>query len=183
MKRRLFLALPLDEESRKVFRQFRSEMEAVVEGAHWVPEKNLHLTLLFMGSLAEELLPVLAAELEGLSMETAAFDLEFDRYEIRYKRSQPLMIWARYLERKAFSSLATRAQRLIAEWVPLPAPHSQQIPHVTLARFRSGKRKGPRLAESPRPQKLRVSELLLYESVLGAADPVYIPLQRFPLLH
>lgn len=183
MKRRLFLAVPLDEESRKVFRQFRNEMEAVAEGARWVPENNLHLTLLFLGSLAEELMPVLAAELEKLSMETAAFDLEFDHYEIRYKRSQPLMIWARYLEKKAFSSLAITAHRLLSEWVPLPPPHSRQIPHVTLARIKSSKRKWPLPAELPRPQKLRVNELLLYESVLGAADPVYIPLHRFPLLH
>lgn len=182
MKKRLFLALPLDEESRKAFRQFRNEMEAMAEGAHWVPEKNLHLTLLFLGSLAEELLPVLVSALERLSLEAAAFDLEFDHYEIRYKRSRPIMIWARYLEQQAFSSLAIAAHRLVSEWVPLPPPHSEQIPHVTLARIRSRKRNRLRPAESPRPQKLPVNELLLYESVLGAADPVYIPLYRFPLL-
>ncbi len=183
MKKRLFLAQPLDEESKEVFRLFRDTMKMEAGGVRWVPEKNLHLTVLFLGELAEELLPVIAMELEKLSLESAAFDLEFDCYEIKFRRSRPAMIWARYREKEAYSSLANRAHRLLSEWIPLSRPRPRQIPHVTLARIRSKKWNRAFPADMPRPQKLRVNELLLFESVTGAADPVYIPLQRFPLLH
>ncbi len=177
------MAQPLDEESKDVFRLFRDTMKKEAEGMRWVPEKNLHLTILFLGEQAEELLPVIAMELEKLSLESAAFDLEFDRYEIRFRRSKPAMIWARYREQEAFASLANRAHRLLSEWIPLGEPRPRQIPHITLARIRSKKWNRAFPADMPRPQKLRVNELLLFESVTGAAEPVYLPLERFPLLH
>lgn len=181
MKKRLFLALPLDDKSRKTFLQLQNRIKAA--GIRWVPEQNLHITMLFLGEQSEELLPVIIAELDKLSMESAAFNLEFDRYEIRIKRSQPVMIWARYREQKAFSTLIIRAHDLLSRWIPIAGSHPRQIPHITLARIKNGKKKLALPSDLPHPKILKASEMILFESVLGGKDPVYTPLEYFPLLN
>ena len=181
MKKRLFLALPLDDKSRKTFLQLQNRIKA--EGIRWVPEQNLHITVLFLGEQSEELLPVIIAELDKLSMESTAFDLEFDRYEIRCKRSQPAMIWARYREQQAFSNLVKRAHDLLSRWIPIAGSRPRQIPHITLARIKNREKKLTLPSDVSHPKILAVSEIILFESVLGGKDPVYTSLEYFPLLN
>jgi 2'-5' RNA ligase len=136
--------------------------------------ETLHLTLAFVGDVAESRLADLQASVADLSL--PACDFQLDR--LAYWRHKQLL-WAGSRQAvPALSQVARQlAQRLLDAGFPVDQPERTFTPHVTLVR---------KLAEQPAdlnlpPLAWSSREYVLVRSRLASAGADYQPLGRWPL--
>lgn len=169
--RRLFFALWPDDATREaVAHATRKAVRA--SGGRPVAKANLHITLAFLGSVAEDRLPdVLAA---GSGLEAAPFELLFDRVA-HWARPQVLVA----LTPEPVAAATRLVAQLWSRLAPLGIPPDLRPyqPHVTLAR----KVRRPAAELHMRPARWPVADLALVESVTSAAGARYAVLRRWPL--
>ncbi|MEZ0392081.1 MAG: RNA 2',3'-cyclic phosphodiesterase [Pseudobdellovibrionaceae bacterium] len=149
-------------------------------GLKWTPAENLHVTLVFLGPTSEEQIPDIESKIEAVILKHSTFDLkirgiggfpELHRARVIYlnvQRSQKLLDLQSDLERELKDP---------SEFEP------DYSPHLTLARLRNPKSCRDLLSPFEKIDlgKQGVSEVILYESHLAGAFPVYEMLRRFPL--
>lgn len=165
---RLFVALPCppDLENSLV------ETQHGIEGMRWVPPKNLHCTLRFIGEVERPVAEDIATVLEGISAVAPTVRLAgvgvFDH-------GRNGAVWARVAPKEPLEALHRKIDRAIVR-CGLKAESRAFIPHITLGRWSQGAVDGIRWADrwaglesAPVP----IPQLHLYESVLGSDGPSY----------
>lgn len=159
-------------------------MEAL-DGAHWVDEDNLHLTLRFVGAVERPLANDLAEALGRV--EAPRFELRiagtgaFDRS--RRHESYPHAVWARVPLTDALEGLRQKVERA-CESVGLGRETRKFIPHVTLARTdRATERVAGWLAATGdlAAGPWTVEDFILFESRLGHSGAAYEEVVRYAL--
>jgi RNA 2',3'-cyclic 3'-phosphodiesterase len=175
--RRLFFALFPDEAMRQALAE--AARNAVrTSGGRPVRTENLHLTLAFLGSVAERRVP----ELEEIGRQAAAsragrepsLDIAFDHLE--YWRTAQLLCALPAAPPAALVALARRLQALLGGrgFAPDLKPFR---PHVTVVR----KVLRPGRIASLHPVLWRFTELALAESRTRPEGPLYTVVAPFPL--
>jgi RNA 2',3'-cyclic 3'-phosphodiesterase len=129
---RLFVALPLPEETRTALAHWSKRCGACPE-LRWTPTEQLHITLSFLGEVAEEKLEPLRGALGAI--EACAFGIEFQRIET-LGRAAVLAAAAKLTP--AFARLAESVAAAVRPFVVQPEEDRAFRPHVTLARARRG---------------------------------------------
>lgn len=181
MSHRLFIGIRPPEPVRDAL---VDAMEAL-DGARWVDEDNLHLTLRFVGEVERPLANELAEALGSIG--SPRFDLvvsgvgAFDR--TRRGQSRPHAIWARIPPTPELERLRQKVERA-CESVGLGRETRKFTPHITLARTggatepvaqwlaaRGGLAAGP----------WTVEDFILFESHLGHTGAHYVEVARYPL--
>jgi 2'-5' RNA ligase len=173
---RLFVAVPLPEAVKAQLRELA--LPYLEENLRWVPDQNLHLTLLFLGPTPTSDLPLLTGKLATLAAAFSPFQLDLQELSPGPKLSAPRLIWARFKDSAPFNQLSTAVAQDLQPGNQVP--HSF-IPHVTVARY--PKSNAPRdLRAVPVSEKLifEVDRLELWRSELASPHPVYSSLQSFP---
>ncbi len=127
-KMRCFLGLSLPDEA---CRQL-SMLKGGLPGARWLEPHNLHVTLLFMGELANEDLQELDWHLQGLSQ--ASFHLQLQGFGSFDRSGLCNSLWAGVAPCEPLTVLAKQLRRL-AKRLNIPYDGKKFHPHVTLARF------------------------------------------------
>ncbi|MFZ5845310.1 MAG: RNA 2',3'-cyclic phosphodiesterase [Patescibacteria group bacterium] len=185
MKKRLFVAVPLDETLRLQLASYIKERQQknFLTGLaiRWTPATNLHLTLCFLGYWEEKYIPAIGQKLQNLAAELAPFSLRFGAVSWGPPVGSPRMIWGIFDSHESWVILAGAVARTLKK-VNL-AEEREMIPHVTLARFKpEAKRLLPRLPllEKP-PGAIRINSFSLFASTLYQRGPVYTELARFSL--
>jgi 2'-5' RNA ligase len=181
MPHRLFIGIRPPEPVREVL---LDTMEAL-DGARWIDEDNLHLTLRFVGEVERPAANDLAEALGRI--EWPRFDLRvegvgaFDRNN-RHS-SWPHALWARIPPSDALEGLRRKVERA-CEIAGLGRETRRFTPHVTLARL--NRSAGPigewlatwgDLAAGP----WTAGEFVLFESHLGQTGAHYEEVVRFAL--
>jgi 2'-5' RNA ligase len=181
MPHRLFIAIRPPEPVRD---RLVDAMEGI-EGARWVDEGNLHLTLRFVGEVERPAGNDLAAALGRISAPT--FTLAIDGVGHFDKRNRhgarPRALWARVPRCELLEELRLKVERA-CEAAGLGRETRRFTPHVTLARL------GPSVGDigawlarfgtlSAGPWE--VGEFVLYESHLGHSGAFYEPVTVFAL--
>lgn len=142
-------------------------------GGRTVPPHNLHVTLVFLGSVGEGAMPSVLAAARGLT--SAPFEILFDRIEF-WPRPQVIVVVPAVVPPGATMLAADLGARLAhggLEFDPRP-----WRPHVTLAR-KVVTRPASDLAF--RPVRWPVRALSLVESLTGPTGVRYAVLRRWPL--
>jgi RNA 2',3'-cyclic 3'-phosphodiesterase len=186
---RLFVAVELDE-------MLRSAAEKTADGlrrrigrgldARWVLVGNMHLTVRFIGHVAEERAPSILDALKP-SMPIAPFDLALGECGVFPPHGAPRVFWIGLKE--GLPSLKAMHEEFNRRVLPFgfepePRPYSA---HLTLARVKNAPRgSGAAAHEAVRavrvpPASGRVSEAIVFESRLSPHGPTYIPLVHVPL--
>ena len=156
-----------------------------IDGARWVDEDNLHLTLRFVGEVERPAANDLAAALERIS--AAPFTLtvdgvgHFDR-RTRFGTSTRAL-WAKVPHTGLLSELRMKVERA-CEDAGLGRETRRFTPHITLARLnRSSGPIGGWLSSfgDLRAGPWDVTEFVLYESHLGRTGSFYEPVTAFAL--
>jgi len=88
MTKRLFLAIELPDEMRRVFFEWQ-ENYGHLRGVKWVPAENLHVTVEFYGDVEEDKIPELVDRIV-----LKPFELEFKEIVLAPPNRPPRMIWA-----------------------------------------------------------------------------------------
>lgn len=168
---RLFFALWPEAGTRQAIYKASRDALAAADGKA-VPAENFHMTLVFLGVVAEEALSLvksIAASIQGES-----FRIELDRYGY-WKEPQVLWCGASRICAAAAALAAQLRERLMdAGFRPDPKPF---VPHVTLARkvHRTGALGGFG------PLTWDAKEFALVRSVTGDTGSEYFPLATYAL--
>jgi 2'-5' RNA ligase len=164
---RLFIGLPVPIDLIRSL--IRSARTMHLPEPRWTAPEKAHLTLVFLGEVAEERLPSIKQELTGLKVTTLPLRItnlgNFPRSSILFAEIDPtpalLGLHAQVLERLAHGGFAAESR-----------PYR---PHITLARLRSPLRLGKtQLAQiDPATHSFHVEEVNLYRSHLSAKSSTY----------
>ena len=192
---RLFLALNPSPEVREQLALAQAHLRMALGktldaevALRWTRPAQFHLTLLFLGNVLDDQLPMLIrAVREATGPVRAPFSLRLDRYGCFPAVSRPRVFW---LGIQPSSALNELQQRLAAGLAPIFALDARDFayPHVTLARSRT-ERSLPHLQAFLRSLGLpagfesswEAQRLSLMRSVLGARGSEYESVQEFAL--
>jgi len=181
MPHRLFIAIRPPEPVRD---RLVDAMEGI-EGARWVDDENLHLTLRFVGEVEREVANDLAAALGRVS--AAPFALTVDgvgHFDKRNRhRSRTRALWARVPRYGALHELHAKVE-LACQAAGLGPEPRRFTPHITLARLGADAGEiGGWLARfgDLKAGPWDVTEFILYESHLGHTGAFYEPITAFAL--
>ena len=186
---RLFVAADVSEETRTQIARVRGQIERHMSARHaprvtWVKAEIAHVTLRFIGELAEERMREVADALGG-GFALPPFDLVFDRLGTFPSGRFPRIIWlGASAGAAALTELAqhigVRLDRLIG-----PGETREFKAHVTLARVRDP---GRHFSWSRTLSEVKlesttshVDHVTLYSSQLSPKGPTYTALCRAPL--
>ncbi|MBV9999929.1 MAG: RNA 2',3'-cyclic phosphodiesterase [Verrucomicrobia bacterium] len=192
---RLFLALNPSPEVREQLTLAQTHLRMALGEAldlqvafRWTRPAQFHLTLLFLGNVLDDQLPVLIrAVQEATTPVQAPFSLRLDRYGCFPAVSRPRVFWLGIQPSSPLSELQHRLAAGLAPKFGLDA-RDFAYPHVTLARSRT-ERSLPHLQDFLRglgsPEGFypiwEAQRLSLMRSVLGAKGSEYESVQEFPL--
>ena len=142
------------------------------------PEK-LHVTLKFLGDVAEDTLGRVKQALEPLSERHEPFEVRTSGFGAFPSEKKARILWAGVGE--GSESLRTVAQSV--EDLLQPAGYASEqrpyVPHLTLARARGRQAKLENTGISPPALRFTVSSVELVESVPGAGGVTYSILQTY----
>src|SRR5579859_5367426 len=175
--RRLFLGFWPDEIQRAEI-SHATRKAARSCGGRPVPAANLHATVLFVGSVLESSIPVLAAIAARAAAQAQPLELVFDQVEFWEKPH--VLVATTSAASAAGHAVAEALNRTLERETSRAGMHSDVKPfhaHVTLAR------KVGRVTHelAMQPVAWRLLELALIESRTEPDGPVYSVLESFPL--
>ena len=181
MPHRLFIAIRPPEPVRDAL---VDTMEGI-EGARWVDEENLHLTLRFVGEVERPAANDLAAALGAIAAPPFALSIDgLGHFDKRNRfGTRPRALWAKVPRYGLLEELRRKVEHA-CEAAGLGRERRRFTPHITLARL--GPSVGPigdwlarfgDLSAGP----WQASEFILYESHLGRSGAFYEPLTVFAL--
>lgn len=135
---RLFAALAPPPEVVDAVRDAREPGPGRRPDLHWTPPAEWHLTLVFLGEVPDDLLPVLTGVLDGAVGGHAPFDLTAQGWGVfpGPHRDRSCVLWAGVGgDTGALARLAADL-RAAASAVGLPVEDRAYVPHLTVARSR-----------------------------------------------
>jgi 2'-5' RNA ligase len=184
VKKRLFVAIPLDKTHRFRFAQYTKERQQenflTGQAIRWIPEINLHLTLCFLGYREEKYIPAIVQKLQSLAAGLAPFSLNFSEVSWGPPMGSARMVWGVFDSHESWAGIARTVTKTLK--VNL-ADEREIISHVTLARFKPvAKRQLPLLPSLKILVPMRINSFSLFASTnLHPLGPVYTELTSFSL--
>ena len=179
---RLFVALEIPATVRQNLATLLNSFRAITKEPRWVQAQNLHVTLKFLGEVADGKLDAVRSAL-GVIRSDNAVALEFRGLGFFPNEKHPRVFWAGM---EASQNLKTLAEAIegAMEKLGIPREKREFSPHLTLARFER-----PRLPEDLRKLiadhqqrafgSLRTNEFHLILSKLKAAGAEYTTVATF----
>lgn len=175
---RLFVGIPIPHDFSAELLAFQEENK-FVQGINWVPEKNLHITLCFIGDYATEKIPELKNILSGISSKYISFQTEFEHFKFGPTFNKAYMLWATFKKNNQFTQLATDIEEAILKTNIKKEP----LPHITLCRFKRIEKKDITLDFPVELNKINIKQFNLYESILKKSGAEYQIVHKFNLLN
>lgn len=183
---RLFVAVHVPEEWKEEALRVASELSAGGADVKWVPPRNMHLTIKFLGEVEEGLLAPIKDALSVAAEGAAPFDAGLAGVGLFPPKGAPRVVWLGVSPGE--SGLTALARSVSGALEPLGFEPERRpfVPHLTIGRVRSPEGAGwlreavkkVRTRECPRA---RIASVYLMESKLGGSAPVYSELGCFRL--
>ena len=178
MTKRLFFGVELPEGVRTSISKI---VPKSVRGLRWVPHRNLHLTMRFLGDVGSEMEEKIVASMGGVAVERFTLPLEGAGAFPPRGRAKVLWIGVGHGHPSLFQLRQQLDDRLLA--LGLDCDLRDFHPHVTVARVDHGgegsARKVLKRLEGFEGPVFRVDALSLFESQLSSEGARYQVLERF----
>ena len=181
-KLRAFVALSLEPAARDALTRAGKDLrnETWAEEVRWVRPGSLHLTLRFLGDIAatgvDGLLEALAERMRGVE----SFSCTLSGLALFPSAARPRVVAAQVTLERRLAGLAAAVEQAVVA-AGYPADTRQFRAHVTLGRFRRGKRRGLEIAANLPPVAVDVNDVVLFRSTLGPGGARYTELGRVSL--
>jgi 2'-5' RNA ligase len=182
---RCFVAIDLSDDVRVALDAAQGRLRAAAPRAdvRWVATAGLHLTLRFLGEVAEERLAGVRQALEGVTAAVRPFDIRCAGLGVFPGPARPRVVWAGVTDGlRELGLLAAGVERALE---PLGfAPERRPFRgHVTLGRVRSprGVARLTRALDQTPFGAWTVTEVVFYRSHLSPKGSRYEALARLPL--
>lgn len=181
---RLFIAIELPAQVRHTIRQHIDRLRAESPDVHasWTRERNLHLTLKFLGATPVEKIEALSEALQRAATKVMPFELEIVGCGAFPPRGQPRVLWMGAAD--SSDSLTRLHAALESECASAGFPRDDRSfhPHLTIARLRQphGSRGLARLHKDLEfePLVVKVGEVCLIRSELSSEGSRYTVVSR-----
>ncbi len=189
-RRRLFIAAELPEDLRQELVLLQQRLRRSNPPVRWVDPATMHLTLWFLGDVAEEQLPHLTLALTDAFADQVAVTVHLTHVGAFPNVRRPSVIWAGLTDdqhglRAWYASLARQLDPL-----GFPAESRPFQPHLTLGRVRreASAEQQTRLGATIRTMTVSVRDtwslrhIALFQSELHPEGPRHTPLARVDLV-
>ena len=174
---RAFIALPLPQATLGVIGKLQEELVTALPGVRWVKPETIHLTLAFLGDLAEESLEKIASSMLSISGLYPPVTATFSGIGAFPSRARPRVIWLGLDGGDTLRQLhAALKQELDA--LQLPTEERRFVPHLTLGRARKSIPGAGKILEPFADRdcgRARLDKLVLYESQLRPQGALHLP--------
>ena len=176
--KRLFLAIKIHPEARYIslFNEINSSLRH--ERIKWVEPENIHLTLKFFGETDEKKIPAIIQAIEAAVENSNPFIMNIANTGIFGSRYDPKIIWYG-IEKQ--NELEILAKNIFAELEKCGYDADRQnfVPHLTIGRIKELKDKllFQQIIDkfnTVEIQEEKVTEIMLYESILRREGPLYV---------
>jgi 2'-5' RNA ligase len=177
---RLFLAVDLPAAVKDELDHAIEARRPSLPDARWVPRENLHLTVSFLGEVADERVEGIVAAMQEALTATAPFVARMAGSGAFPSARRARVLWAG-LEAEG-GHLTSVASACIGALEPLGfSPESRPwTAHITLARLRVPGDVSRILPIALEPVEFPIEEVTLFRSRLGRPAPRYEPVARVP---
>ena len=185
---RLFIAIDLNESAREAIRTEQARLKKALAGRSslkWVRDEQMHLTLVFLGEVADDLAQRIVDSINQ-PIDQVAFEASFGGVGMFPPHGPPRVLWIGMRDGAQQTiavqrELAARVRRLGVELEDRPFH-----PHLTLARWRdsraSDRSRAADAAKATRAvARVHVDHATLYQSRLSPSGSTYTPLARATL--
>lgn len=175
-KKRLFIGLGFSERISKELEPWVKKIKKTADqkelSLKWTPPGNYHVTLVFLGDTEESEIPIIQEKMQTVAREHSDFNLK-----IRGIGGFPQISHARvlYIGVQRSQNLLDLQSDLEKELKTPEEFEPEYSPHLTIARLRNPKSCRDLLSpfEHLDLGKQEVREIILFQSVLAGAFPVY----------
>lgn len=182
---RTFIAIKIHPGNR--FNHIYSVLEANLkhENIQWVPKNNFHITLRFLGETTPLQLEKIKTEIENIASRFAEFQFNLKGLGIFKRKGKPSVLFAKTESSPMLNQLAEEIEISMQK-----SGFREKIkafkPHLTLGRIKQLEEKNKFISLVQRSaetdlQKITVSEIILYQSILHSDGPKYNKIQTFQL--
>lgn len=101
----------------------------------WIPEKNLHLTLKFLGDVPQEIIPSIEESLDHLSSDYPSFKLKISKMGVFPHWNNPRILWLGFENSRELFFLAKKIEAEMSTFGFTPEERDF-TPHLTIARIK-----------------------------------------------
>jgi RNA 2',3'-cyclic 3'-phosphodiesterase len=178
--KRTFVAVPLPAEVKATIGDLRRALPAPPRGLRWAPVEQAHLTLVFLGDLAEAELRSVTERTRETAAAAGAFDADLRGIGAFPRPERARVVWVGWGQgADAVADLRTGLARALDHRSD-PRPFA---PHVTVARARTPIDLRAWLASAPpyASPAWRVTAVEVMASELGAGGALHTVVARCPL--
>jgi len=179
---RLFVAIEIELEIRKRIEEFISRWKPHVGGARWVRPEGMHITLKFLGNVANETRSPIELSLAGIR--AANFAINVRHIGVFPNPKSPRVLWIGTQAGRELEQLANEIDERMGR-LNFQRDKRAFAPHITLARFndRSKTSSVNSVLSAPQPSfgTMTAKEFHLYESKLSPQGSRYTKLASFRL--
>lgn len=181
-KLRAFVALSLEPAARDALTRAGKDLqrEAWAEEVRWVRPESLHLTLRFLGEIPTTGVSGLLQALTARMRDVEPFACALGGLALFPSASRPRVVAAQVTEERLLTGLAVAVEEAVTA-AGYPAETRNFRAHVTLGRFRRGKRRGLEITATLQQVPVAVHDIVLFRSVLGPGGARYTELGRVVL--
>jgi 2'-5' RNA ligase len=184
---RTFIAIPIPLPLKQRLERLQGLIAPGIEGARWVEPAGFHLTLAFLGDVADP-------DLNGLCLAVAEGVREIPRFDLVIKGlgcfpdpERPRVLWVGIEGDLEALAAVQKAAFHAATAIGYRPPDDRFHPHLTLARIKTGR--GPGVDVTPLLSQHRgwvagtfnADVVITYASTRGPDGPAYAPLGKAPL--
>ncbi len=188
MTKRLFIALnatdPLSTSFLPTYKKLKINADKKEITIKWVPTENFHVTISFLGDREANQVPLIAEALKETCETFTPFDLKVEGVGAFSNEHDARVLWLGIQNKRYLGEFKNALdEKLVALGLFNPMEERAYAPHLTFARLRNPKSVKDMISPFKRKNfgKINVSEIVLYESTLQGAYPIYSPLLRCQL--
>jgi RNA 2',3'-cyclic 3'-phosphodiesterase len=183
--KRLFIAVRTnpDKNFGKLYSSLRKELEG--ESIKWINPENIHLTLMFLGDTDESRIPGIERILKSVCNRTQNFEISLKGFGVFKNISDPKVAWAGLYHSDKLATLqGSLAQQLMEAGFKID--DKPFVPHVTIGRIKNIKdhdrfKMTMLKYHITDIQRVPVTEVILFESILKQEGAVYKQVSAFSL--
>ena len=187
MSIRTFLALDLDDTLLDGLEEVRTRLDDSQSKIRWVARQNIHLTMRFLGDVAEDVIPLVCERTAAVAEQIAPFDFELRGITcVPPRGGQVRMVWAGVAD--PVGQLAALHEALAEGLTDLDVKQETRgfKPHLTIARVKSVRDPGTfrEMAAIYSETDFGIqhaTELVAYSSQLAPQGPIYSAIARATL--
>ncbi len=181
MKRKIFISTSIPDNIKAMLLEYqKNHYDLPVK---WIKKDKIHISLLFLGYLDDNLLSLVCDCIETVIHENKPFIIKMDKIcYFPFQKIPPQMIWAISHESKEFINLKKELEESLSQNIPFSPKKGDFFPHVALGRIRKWEWKKINPEERPQVEQdisksIEVNSIELME---GSARG-YSILKSFPL--